>query len=212
MSWKAITYSRPLAHAGSRKTARSSLASGIRYPKTESSGSTATPTPPRPYLRHLPSSFPESEAAVLRRRMTAVAPAPQNGHAHTNGMAAGDAVILALEEGQHRKKPGGDAAPVRQNGISKANGLPNGVAVVGEPVIMSTEEGRRQNLAGQHNMMLGTHHFGERTHAGVQQRHYKAVKWVGARLPIAEAQPQSSASVASMCLAIRCAACQHWQS
>ena len=119
-----------------------------------------------------------------------MAPAEQNGTAHTNGLAAGDAVVLALEEGQHHKKQLPDVAPAQQNGFAHtngaANGLPNGATtgaanrVVGEPHVINITEAHARAYP-EHNTMWGTHHFGERTHAGVQQRHYKAVKWVGER-------------------------------
>ena len=124
-----------------------------------------------------------------------MAPAQQNGMTRANGSPAIEAVALSLEEGLHQKKQLPAAVPAQPNGFAHtngvANGLPNGVLdglpngtangeAPGDHVVISLDESRPRPYA-QHTTMWGTHHFGERTHAGVQQRHYRAVKWLGAR-------------------------------
>ena len=128
--------------------------------------------PPTPNFQALPlilaGQLPQLQCA---RRMVDSASAQHNGVAYTNGATAGDAVVLSLEEGHSHKQH--SAAPVQQNGVEQANGL-----APADAVVISLDEHHRHT---HRNIMIGTHHFGERTHGGVQERHYKAVKYVGAR-------------------------------
>ena len=102
----------------------------------------------------------------------AVAPLPQqNGVAHANGVTAEEPVVLSLGEDKGHKQQ--SRAPAQQNCVAHSNGL-----ATEDAVVISLEEGR---LHTHRDWMIGTHQFGQRTHAGVQQRHYRAVKYVGAR-------------------------------
>ncbi len=100
-------------------------------------------------------------------------------------LAQQDAAVLASEEGRARGDvpivPNGHAhmdgdahaADVgMQNGLAGQDGLAHSGALV-----LATDP---EQAAIQHRMMLGHHKFGERTHGGVQSRHYHAVKIVGA--------------------------------
>ena len=151
-----------------------------------------------------------------------MAPAQQNGTAHGNGPAAIEAVVLALEEGQHHKRQSPDAVPAQQIGFAHTNGAVNGVAngvptgvpdglphgaadaeAPGDHVVISLDETGPGPYA-QHNTMWGTHHFGERTHGGVQQRHFRTVKWLGARPhPWLRYGLQSAASLTGLEVAVR---------
>ena len=122
-----------------------------------------------------------------------------NNHVHTNGgvqagavrqpieplrLAQRDAAVLASEEG--RATGNGPVLPnghAHMNGDAYANGVAEPAGLNGHEgaIVLATDKGQA------HQMMWGKHKFGERTHGGVQSRHYHAVKVVGAHADPVEA-------------------------
>ena len=191
---------------------RSEVVSATQEPFRARPGSDATPNPQGLICNTCWGSFPSSTAAASFVQDGGCCTGAAERHRACEWGGGRDATVLALEEGHHQKKQAPGTAAAQQNGFAHTNGvangiqsgqqneLPNGTAngvASGDHPVVVLGETRPHNYP-EHTTMWGTHHFGERTHAGVQQRHYKAVKWLGARAhPRLRNCPLSSASLTS---------------